>query len=106
MSWQKDVDELHRQQGMAHEMGGADSVAFQHGRGKLTVRERIDLLADPGSFQEIGTLAGTATWDGDRLTHLKPSNTIIGTCQIEGRKVAFSGGDFTIRGGAADANVR
>ncbi len=105
MSWQDDVDELNRQKAMAEEMGGADGVAFQHGRGKLTVRERIDLLADPGSFQEIGTLAGTPTWDGERLTHLKPSNTIIGTCKVAGRKIAFSGGDFTIRGGAADANV-
>ena len=81
MSWQDDVDELNRQQAMAREMGGADGVAFQHGRGKLTVRERIELLADANSFQEIGTLAGTPTWEGDHLAHLKPSNTIIGTCK-------------------------
>ncbi|MFV2089072.1 MAG: acyl-CoA carboxylase subunit beta [Pseudomonadales bacterium] len=105
MTWQEDVNELERQQAMAREMGGADGVAFQHGRGKLTVRERIDLLADTDSFQEIGTLAGTPTWEGDRLTHLKPSNTIIGTCKVDGRKVVFSGGDFTIRGGASDASV-
>lgn len=105
MSWQDDVDELNRQQAMAREMGGADGVALQHSRGKLTVRERIELLADPNSFQEIGTLAGTPTWEGDHLIHLKPSNTIIGTCKVGGRKIAFSGGDFTIRGGAADANV-
>ena len=105
MSWQSDVDELARQTAMAREMGGADGVAFQHGRGKLTVRERIDLLADPDSFHEVGALAGTARWDGDRVEHLKPSNTVIGTCRVEGRKVAFSGGDFTIRGGASDAAV-
>ncbi len=105
MSWQDDVDELNRQQAMAREMGGADGVAFQHSRGKLTVRERIELLADANSFQEIGTLAGTPTWEGDHLAHLKPSNTIIGTCKVGGRKITFSGGDFTIRGGAADANV-
>ena len=105
MSWQSDVDELARQTAMAREMGGADSVAFQHGRGKLTVRERIDLLADDGTFHEIGALAGTATWHGEAVENLKPSNTVIGTCAVEGRKVAFSGGDFTIRGGAADAAV-
>jgi acetyl-CoA carboxylase carboxyltransferase component len=105
MSWQEDVDELNRQKAMAEAMGGADSVAFQHSRNKLTVRERIDLLSDPDSFQEIGTLAGTASWDGDRVEHLKPSNTVIGTCKVDGRKVAFSGGDFTIRGGAADATI-
>ena len=105
MSWQDDVDELNRQQAMAREMGGPDGIAFQHGRGKLTVRERVELLADPDSFQEVGTLAGTPVWEGDRLASLQPSNTIIGTCKVDDRKVAFSGGDFTIRGGAADANV-
>ena len=105
MSWQKDVDELNRQKAMAHAMGGPQGVAFQHSRNKLTVRERIELLADPNSFQEIGTLAGTAAWDGDQVNSLKPSNTVIGTCKVDGRKVAFSGGDFTIRGGASDASI-
>ena len=105
MSWQDEVDELRRQEEMAKEMGGADGVSFQHGRGKLTIRERIDLIGDEGSFQEVGTLTGTASWDGDKLTDLKPSNTVIGTFAVQGRKVAFSGGDFTIRGGAADANI-
>jgi acetyl-CoA carboxylase carboxyltransferase component len=105
MSWKDDVDELARQNELAKQMGGEDSVAFQHSRGKLTVRERIDLLADADSFNEIGPLAGTATWDGDRVKDLKPSNTIVGTCKINNRKAAFSGGDFTIRGGAADASI-
>jgi acetyl-CoA carboxylase carboxyltransferase component len=105
MSWKADVDELARQNELAKQMGGEDSVAFQHSRGKLTVRERIDLLADTDSFNEIGPLAGTATWDGDRVKDLKPSNTIVGTCKINDRKSAFSGGDFTIRGGAADASI-
>ncbi|HKI73710.1 MAG TPA: carboxyl transferase domain-containing protein, partial [Pseudomonadales bacterium] len=105
MSWESDVEELKRQSELARQMGGEEGVAFQHGRGKLTVRERIDLLQDAGTFQEVGTLAGTATWEGDRVTSLKPSNTVIGTCLVDGRKVAFSGGDFTIRGGAADAAI-
>ena len=89
MSWRDEVDELQRQEAMAKEMGGADGINFQHGRGKLTVRERIDLMADEDSFQEVGTLTGTAEWEGDQLTGLKPSNTVIGTCAIQGRKVAF-----------------
>ncbi|MEX2326584.1 MAG: carboxyl transferase domain-containing protein, partial [Pseudomonadales bacterium] len=105
MSWKSEVEELKRQTELARQMGGEEGVAFQHGRGKLTVRERVDLLQDPGSFSEIGALAGTAEWDGDQLSALKPSNTVIGTCRVEGRKVAFSGGDFTIRGGAADAAI-
>ncbi len=105
MSWQAEVDELTRQVGFAKEMGGADSVAFHHGRGRLTVRERVALLEDPGTFHEIGAIAGTATWEGDEVTALKPANSVAGTVRINGRKVAFSGGDFTIRGGAADAAV-
>ena len=84
MSWETDVEELERQRAMAREMGGPDSVAFHHGRGKLTVRERVDLLQDEGTFQEIGAIAGTATWDGDEVTALKPSNTVIGTCRVGG----------------------
>lgn len=51
MSWQPDIDELNRRTAMSHQMGGADSIAFHKGRGKLTVRERIDILADQGSFR-------------------------------------------------------
>ncbi len=105
MSWKSDVDEIERQTEFARQMGGEDSVAFHHSRGKLTVRERLDLLADTDSLNEVGALAGSATWNGDQVENLKPSNTIIGTCKVEGRKVAFSGGDFTIRGGASDAAV-
>lgn len=105
MSWKADVEELKRQTEMAQQMGGEDGIAFQHSRGKLTVRERIDKLQDPGTFQEIGALAGTATWEGDHVSSLKPSNTVIGTCSVDGRKVAISGGDFTIRGGASDASI-
>ena len=105
MSWDREVAELERQTAFAKAMGGEDSVAFHHGRGKLTVRERIDLLEDPGTFHEIGAIAGTATWDGDEVSSLKPANSVVGTVKIDGRKVAVSGGDFTIRGGASDAAI-
>src|SRR5512147_1962217 len=52
MSWQADVDELKRRADIARQMGGPDAVAFHKGRGKLTVRERLDLLADHGTFSE------------------------------------------------------
>ena len=105
MSWQPEIDELARQLAFAKAMGGPESVAFHHGRGRLTVRERVALLADPGTFHEIGAIAGTAEWAGDRVVGLKPANSVAGTVRVDGRKVAFSGGDFTIRGGAADAAV-
>lgn len=103
--WQPEIAELKRQQTFAEALGGQDSVAFHHSRGRLTVRERIDLLQDADSFHEIGAIAGTAEWDGDRVVSLKPANSVTGTVLIDGRKVAVSGGDFTIRGGSADAAI-
>ncbi len=106
MTWQPEVDELHRRKKMIEAMGGPDSVAFHHSRGKLTVRERIDLVADPGSFREIGALAGTPVWNEDgTLASITPANHVIGTVELDGRRVSVTGGDFTIRGGAGDGSV-
>lgn len=96
------VDELRRREAMALEMGGPDSVAFHHGRGKLTVRERLALLVDDGSLREFGMLAGQATYDErDELEHFTPKGEVNAIAAIEGRKVVISGGDFTVRGGSA-----
>ena len=46
-------------------MGGEERVARQRGMGKLTVRERIAFLADPGSFHEVGKIAGKAGYGPD-----------------------------------------
>ncbi len=106
MSWQPEVDERERRAAIAREMGGPDSVAFHHGRGKLTVRERLDLLADTGSFRETGVLAGRPEWDEQgNLKNLTPANSVVGTLDIDGRPVVVTGGDFTIRGGASDGSV-
>jgi acetyl-CoA carboxylase carboxyltransferase component len=105
MSWQADVDELNRRAGIARQMGGPDAVAFHKGRGKLTVRERLDLLADEGSFHESGVLAGKATYEGTELESLTPANSVSGIVKIDGRKVVVHAGDFTIRGGSADGGV-
>jgi acetyl-CoA carboxylase carboxyltransferase component len=103
--WQPEIDELNLRKKFSEQMGGPEGVAVQHKRGKLTIRERLDLLADGGSFQEIGQLAGAATYEGDDLVDVRPSNMVIGLCALNGRKVVLNGGDFTVRGGAADASV-
>jgi len=105
MVWQSEIDELKHRRHLAAQLGGKEGLERQRIRGKLTVRERIDALADTGSFQEIGGLAGSATYEGDKLTAFTPSNTVIGLCTLDGRKVVLTGGDFTVRGGAADASV-
>lgn len=105
MTWQPEIDELGYRQRLARQMGGPEGIARQRKRGKLTVRERIDLLADPDSFREIGGLAGNPTYEDNKLTAFQPANYVIGLCAVNGRKVVVCGGDFTIRGGAADASV-
>jgi len=70
------------------------------------VRERIEKLVDPGSFEEWGALAGFATYGDDaELKEFTPANNVVGTGRVEGRKVVVSGDDFTVRGGAADASI-
>ena len=106
MSWDKEVEELRRREAFAEQMGGAEKVARQHGRGKLDARARIAGLIDPGSFREVGKIAGKGTYDeAGELTNLSASNLIFGRANIEGRAVVASADDFTVRGGAADAAI-
>lgn len=102
MSWQSEVDKLERHKKRAHQMGGAERVERHHKSGKLTVRERIDILADPGSFEEIGTIAGSAVYEDDKISSFTPSPMVMGTCNIDGRCVVVNGGDFTVRGGSGE----
>ena len=105
MSWQPEVDEIARRRELAERMGGPEKVARQHAAGRSTVRERIAALADPGSFDEIGALAGTASYVDGELEAFTPANFVIGTARLDGRRVAIGGDDFTVRGGAADAAI-
>ncbi len=106
MTWEPELDELRRRQELAAEMGGPEKVAKHHAQGRLTVRERIAALLDPGSFHESGALAGSAEYDREgQLTSFVPANFVVGMGRINGRKVALGGDDFTVRGGAADAAV-
>ncbi len=106
MSWQKELDELARRQALAEEMGGADKVARQRARGKLTARERLSALLDPNSFREIGKIAGQGSYDdAGGLAHFTASNFIFGRGRINNRPLVASADDFTVRGGAADAAI-
>ena len=106
MSWEKEISELELRSGLSEKMGGEEKVARQHEFGKLTIRERVDHIVDPGSFHEIGKLAGVGEYDDDgELKHFTPSNFVFGTAEIDGRPVIVSGDDFTVRGGSADASI-
>ncbi len=106
VSWQPELDEIRRREELARLMGGHANIERQHAAGRLTVRERIALLLDPGSFHETGALAGQAKYDEQgQLVSFTPSNFVAGTGKIDGRRVVVGGDDFTVRGGAADAAI-
>ena len=66
----------------------------QHVKGKLTARERLDLLLDTGSFEEIGRFCG-----GDINGGRAGAAVITGFGEVFGRKVAVYAQDFSVRGG-------
>ena len=104
--WQPELDELARRRELALEMGGAEKVARHRAQGKLTVRERIDALLDPGSFREVGALTGRPTRDDDgAISAVMPANFVTGRGRVDDRPVVVGGDDFTVRGGAADASI-
>ena len=81
-------------------------VERQRGRGKLTCRERIDLLLDEGSFREVGSVAGFASYDEDgNVAAFTPANHVGGWGRIESRPAIVCADDFTSRGGHADGAI-
>lgn len=99
--WGPEVEQIERRRALAREMGGADPVERQHAAGKLTVRERIEALADKGSFRERGGISGVAELAGDgTVERFSPANVVLGTARIEGRPAVVCGDDFTLRGAA------
>ena len=79
--------------------GGQDRIDAQHERGKFTARERIDLLVDPGTFEEIDALAvdWAATGGEDRAYG---DAVVTGWGRVEGRPVYVFAQDFTLFGGS------
>ncbi|HZD26742.1 MAG TPA: carboxyl transferase domain-containing protein [Alphaproteobacteria bacterium] len=107
MSWQPEIDELRRREELAKRMGGPEKVARHKNAGKLTVRERVEGLVDPGSFHEVGAITGKASYDEDgRMTDFVPANLVTGRAKLDSRPVVVAGDDFTVRGGANDAGIR
>jgi len=107
MTWESQLNELRRREEFAEQLGGPERVRRQHDGGRYTIRERIAKLVDPGSFHELGKIAGTATYDTNNdLVALTPSNFVFGRASVDGRPVVVGGDDFTVRGGSADATLK
>jgi acetyl-CoA carboxylase carboxyltransferase component len=81
--------------------GSEEAVARQHARGKLTARERIEKLLDPGSFVELDMLARHRAF-GFGIENTRPltDGVITGWGTVDGRKVFLFAQDFTVFGGA------
>jgi acetyl-CoA carboxylase carboxyltransferase component len=93
------LDELGRRRQAARAMGGADRIERQHQRGKLTVRQRIDLLFDDGSFEEYGLLASHLGQRPGQPT--TPADGVVtGFGRIDGRHAGVIAEDFTVLGGS------
>ena len=107
MAWTPELQELEKRKALAVRMGGPERVKRQHDGGRLTIRERIDRIADGETFREIGAIAGVGDYDekGD-LQDFTPANCIFGRAKVDGRPVVIVGDDFTVRGGSADASIR
>jgi acetyl-CoA carboxylase carboxyltransferase component len=106
MSWKPELEEIARREALAREMGGADRIERARRAGRMTVRERIDRIVDPGTFRETGALAARVEYDEDgKVRSYTPSNFICGRATIGGRPVVVGGDDFTVRGGAADGAI-
>lgn len=92
--------ELAKMRDHAYQGGGSDRIEAQHQRGKLTARERIDLLLDEGSFEEIDILKVGRGGPGSMGTSYPGDGVITGHGKINGREVFVFSQDFTVIGGS------
>ena len=95
------LEELAKRKEEARTAGSEKAIARQHDRGKLTARERIDELVDPGSFQEIDMLARhRAHGMGVEANRPYTDGVVTGFGTVEGRKICVYATDFTVIGGS------
>ena len=95
------IEELRKKKKAALTPGGRDSAKKQHDRGKLSARERLDLLMDPGSFVETDPFVVHRSHDFGMDRNRPPGDGVItGYGTIDGRKVFVASQDFTVFGGS------
>jgi acetyl-CoA carboxylase carboxyltransferase component len=95
------VEDLHERRRRAKLGGGEEKIALQHERGKLTARERIDLLVDPGTFVEIGIHGGPHfAQRGMEGREAAADGVITGWGDVDGRPCCIVAYDFTVMAGS------
>src|SRR5579864_6672532 len=94
--------DLRARRARARGMGGDEAIAKQHGRNKLTARERIEILFDAGTFVEFGLLAHQHSLHvADTQPERTPADGVVtGEGLIDGRRVYCDDSDFTVMAGS------
>ncbi len=101
MDRSKLLDRLDRAERLAEQAGGEARKERHHSQGKLTARERVDLLLDPGSFVEVDKFVMHRCRDfGMEEQRIPGDGVIIGYGRIDGRLVYVFAQDFTVFGGS------
>ena len=101
MTMRDKLELLEERRAAAELGGGAERLKAQHAKGKLSARERLDVLLDEGSFTEFDRFAVSRTDDGDGDTGpIYGDGVVTGYGRIEGRLVYVFSQDFTVFGGS------
>src|SRR5687768_8409531 len=101
MTMREKLELLQQKRSESEQGGGPDRIATQHQKGKMTARERLDVLLDPGSFVELDRFVTHRTTDfglGDQK--VLGDGVVTGWGRIEGRLVYVFSQDFTVFGGS------
>ena len=95
------IAEMERRRSAARLGGGQRRIDAQHAKGKLTARERLDILLDEGSFEEVDIYVEHNCTDfGMSEAHIPGDGVVTGSGTINGRLVFVFSQDFTVFGGA------
>jgi propionyl-CoA carboxylase beta chain len=95
------LEELRRRHAEARKGGGKERIEKQHAAGKLTARERIEALLDPGSFQEFDALVTHRCTDfGMNELKVPGDGVVTGHGRVNGRPIFVFAQDFTVFGGS------
>lgn len=98
---QKQLQQLEEKRQLAYLGGGKKRHEKQHAKGKLTARERIELLMDPGSFEELDMFVEHRCYDfGMEKNRIPGDGVVTGSGTVNGRLIYVFSKDFTVFGGS------
>jgi propionyl-CoA carboxylase beta chain len=101
MSMRERLDLLQQKRAASEQGGGADRIATQHKKGKMTARERLDVLLDPGSFVELDRFVTHRSTDfGLAEQQILGDGVVTGWGRVDGRLIYVFSQDFTVFGGS------